>query len=223
MLDQQLLRPELAQLREQGLHFSSTAEIIHHFERVVADFFGAPYAVATDCCTHALELSLRVLDHRHPLVVPRHTYMSVPMMLDKLGITYRLDAINWTDNYDLVKNRVVDAATSWQARSYRPGTLTCLSFQFKKHLPIGRGGMILLDDAALRARLQRMCRDGRDAALTQWEDDVRELGFHYNITPEDAARGILLFQQLRYRAPVIWDWSCYPDLGSMSYFRSRVC
>lgn len=223
MPQQHLQRPDIAQLAQLGLEFKETWQITQHFESLVADFFGAPWAVATDCCTHALELCLRVIQHRQPLTVPRHTYMSVPMMLDKLAIPYQLDTINWQDNYDLVKNRVVDAATSWQARSYRPGTLTCISFQFKKHLPIGRGGMILLDDESLYQRLQKMTRDGRDPRVTQWEDDVQELGFHYNITPEDSARGILLFHELQHRAPVIWDWTCYPDLGSMSYFRSRLC
>lgn len=218
-----LSRPDIKDLAELGLTFDATWKILDHFERSVADFFGAPWAVATDCCTHALELSLRVLQHRSPLTVPRHTYMSVPMMLDKLAITYRLDTIKWRDNYDLVPNRVVDAATSWEAKSYRPGTLTCISFQFKKHLPIGRGGMILLDDQDLYHRLQRMTRDGRDPRVTQWDDDVQELGYHYHMTPEDAARGIRLFQTLRYRTPDIWDWTRYPDLGQMRYFRSRTC
>ena len=34
-------------------------EAVEQFENQVADFFGAPYAVATDCCTHAVELCLR--------------------------------------------------------------------------------------------------------------------------------------------------------------------
>jgi len=34
-------------------------EYVTEFESQIADFFGAPYAVATDSCTHALELCLR--------------------------------------------------------------------------------------------------------------------------------------------------------------------
>ena len=30
------------------------------FEEKIASFFGAPYAVAVDCCTHGVELSLRL-------------------------------------------------------------------------------------------------------------------------------------------------------------------
>lgn len=30
------------------------------FEIKIANFFGSPYAVATDCCTHAIELCLQL-------------------------------------------------------------------------------------------------------------------------------------------------------------------
>ena len=33
--------------------------IVDNFEKTIADYFGAPYAVSTDCCTHAIELCLR--------------------------------------------------------------------------------------------------------------------------------------------------------------------
>ena len=34
-------------------------DIIKLFELKIANFFGSPYAVATDSCTHGIELSLR--------------------------------------------------------------------------------------------------------------------------------------------------------------------
>ena len=34
-------------------------KVITDFEKQIALFFGAPYAVAVDCCTHAIELCLR--------------------------------------------------------------------------------------------------------------------------------------------------------------------
>jgi dTDP-4-amino-4,6-dideoxygalactose transaminase len=33
--------------------------IVTEFEQKIAEFFGAKYAVATDCCTHAIELRIR--------------------------------------------------------------------------------------------------------------------------------------------------------------------
>lgn len=35
-------------------------EVIADFEKEIAKFFGASYAVAVDCCTHGLELCLRM-------------------------------------------------------------------------------------------------------------------------------------------------------------------
>ena len=35
-------------------------ETVQEFEKQIAKFYGAPYAVATDCCTHAVELCLRI-------------------------------------------------------------------------------------------------------------------------------------------------------------------
>ena len=33
--------------------------IVEEFEKKIANFFGSPYAVAVDCCTHGLEVCLR--------------------------------------------------------------------------------------------------------------------------------------------------------------------
>ena len=37
----------------------------------------------------------------------------------------------------------------------------CISFQFKKHLNIGRGGIILTDNETSYAALKKMSYDGR--------------------------------------------------------------
>ena len=35
-------------------------DIIKKFENRIADWFGSKYAVAVDCCTHGIELCLRL-------------------------------------------------------------------------------------------------------------------------------------------------------------------
>ena len=40
-------------------------EIVDQFEKTIAKFYGAPYAIATDSCTHAIELSLRFKDYKY--------------------------------------------------------------------------------------------------------------------------------------------------------------
>ena len=44
---------------------------------------------------------------------------------------------------------IVDSATRFTKNMYINKTLTCLSFHHRKHLPIGRGGMILTDSKKL--------------------------------------------------------------------------
>ena len=47
-------------------------EAVSKFEKKVAEFYGAPYAVAVDCCTHALELCLRYEKVEHFTVPKRN-------------------------------------------------------------------------------------------------------------------------------------------------------
>ena len=120
-------------------------EHVRQFEEEIADFYGAPYAVATDSCTHAIEFCFRLL---YPLVVPqipKHTYLSVPMTFMKLEIPFLLVDRKWSDWYPINDTNIIDAAVYWEEGGYIPDTKMCLSFQFKKHLSLGRGGMILTD------------------------------------------------------------------------------
>ena len=112
---------------------------IKDFEDEIAKFFGAPYAVATDCCTHGIELCLRATDVKS-ITVPKRTYLSVPMLADKLSIELKWKDEQWQDYYYIGDTNIIDAAVLWEKNSYIPGTLMCVSFQFKKHLSLGRGG-----------------------------------------------------------------------------------
>lgn len=213
-------RNDISLLKEKyDLEFKEVGDILTYFENQIADFFGAPEAVVVDCCTHALELALLVTKPTAMAVVPTHTYMSIPMTLAKLGITYKFSQEPWKEYYCVVDN-VYDAATLWRRNSYIPKSLMTLSFQFKKHLPIGKGGMILLDDSALADKLRRMTHDGRDRYLDQWHDTVTELGYHYYITPEDAARGINLFHQLKDVPAKTWSNEDYRALTDFPVFKN---
>jgi dTDP-4-amino-4,6-dideoxygalactose transaminase len=216
-------RFELDQLRQHGYEFEHNWQIVDLFEKKIAEFFGAPYAVATDCCTHAMELSLLALDQLdQQIAIPDHTYMSVAMMAEKIRQNYKFVNLKWQNQYALDPLPVIDAARVWQQNSYLPGTLTCLSFQFKKHIPIGRGGMILTDDIDLYKKLQCMVRDGRNRELLWINDDIKLIGYHYYMTPEDAARGILLFDQLHdVPQEKIWSWQDYKPLTEFTVFGNR--
>lgn len=224
---QHLRRNDIDALSKYNLKFNETWEVVDHFEKLVAEFFGAPYAVATDCCTHGVELSVLVSDPVESVRIPRWTYMSIPMMFDKLRIPYTLTSEEWQDYYQIQPLPIYDAAVAWQANSYVPGSLMCLSFQFKKHLPIGRGGMILLDNKDKYNRLQRLVRDGRNRELLAYNDDIKEFGYHYYMTPEDAARGIDLFYQVKDQPRLEGtissprNYQDYKDLLEIPYFKNK--
>jgi len=216
-------RPELSQLANHGYVFEHTWQVVDIFEKKLAEFFGAPYAVVTDCCTHAIELCFRIIDQPQQTVdVPVCTYMSVPMVLSTIGQSWQFVDNKWTDWYAFDPFPIVDAARMWRSNSYQHGTLTCVSFQHKKHLAIGRGGVIFTDNKDHYDRLQRLCRDGRNRELTWNDDSVCEIGYHYYMTPDDAARGILLFDQLYDKPAEVWGWKNYRILTSYPVFKDHL-
>ena len=58
------------------------------FEKKISKFYGSKFAVSTDCCTHAIELCLR-LKKPKKVTCPNHTYLSIPMTFEKLKIKWK--------------------------------------------------------------------------------------------------------------------------------------
>jgi dTDP-4-amino-4,6-dideoxygalactose transaminase len=189
------------------------------FERLIANFYNAPYAVAVDCCTHAIELCLR-LTKPNNVTCPTHTYLSVPMTLKKLDINFEFDDTKWNDFYFIGNTNIVDAAVYWRRNGYVPNTMMCLSFQFKKHLNLGRGGMILLDNYDDYVMLKKLRYDGREDDLPWAEQDIDTLGYHYYMTPETAQAGIFRFVSAEVTEPRKWSHQDYPDLSKMKVFNA---
>jgi hypothetical protein len=101
--------------------------VITKFEEKIAEFFGAPYAVAVDCCTHGIELCLRDQQIKK-ISVPKRTYISVPFLADKLNIDLEWRDEVWQDFYFIGDTNIIDAAVLWEKNSYIPNTFMCLSF-----------------------------------------------------------------------------------------------
>ena len=192
------------------------------FESAVAEFWGAKYAVAVDCCTHALELSLRV-NPWQIVYCPTNTYISVPMMLEKINRHRQYIERKWTEYYYMTDS-VIDAAACWKQDGYVAGKLMCISFGHKKHINVGKGGMILLDDYDLYKRLQKMRYDGRSihSGVMYADDDITELGYHYYMTPETAAVGLSIFNEKKDQPAKIVTQADYPDIRKFTYFANRV-
>ena len=129
-------------------------EVVTEFEKKIAEFFGAPYAVAVDSCTHGVELALRYTDADY-IRVPNRTYLSIPFLADKLNIDLFWKDEHWVDYYYLT-DQVIDAAVLWKKDSYIPNTFMGVSFQFQKHLSLGRGGILLTDNKEAAIKIKKM-------------------------------------------------------------------
>lgn len=195
-------------------------DVVEQFEHNVANFFGAPYAVATDSCTHAIELCLRYKNVKHT-ACPKNTYLSVPMTLEKLNIGWHFVDEDWYDYYYFPNTCIIDAAVLWRKDSYIKNTLMCVSFQYKKHLGLGRGGIILCDSALDRAELIKMSYDGRHRNAPWSEQEVYQMGYHYYMTPETAQLGIDRIEHAITSKPKKWSYKDYPDLSTMPVFNNK--
>ena len=194
-------------------------EVIADFEKEIAKFFGAPYAVAVDCCTHGLELCLRMKEVKK-IKVPKHTYLSVPMLSDKLSIEMEWTDEKWQDYYYLTDD-IIDAAVLWKRDSYVPNTYMSVSFQFRKHLSLGRGGAILFDKQEDFDTLKRMSYDGRSPDLPWAQQNIKTIGYHYYMTPETAELGLQKLPEAIEREPKQWVYTDWVDLTTMDVFKDR--
>jgi len=193
-------------------------DVVKEFEDSIAEFYGSKYAVATDCCTHAIELCLR---YTNPASVffPIRTYISIPFLGEKLGIPWSWNIAEWKDSYFIGNTSIVDAAVLWKENSYIPGSFMCLSFQFQKHLSLGRGGMILTDDKEAVQELKKMSYDGREPDKPWREQNISSMGYHYYMTPEIAQKGLDRLEEAIATPPRKWQYTDWPDLKSMKVFQ----
>jgi hypothetical protein len=193
-------------------------KVIKRFEEEIANFFGSRYAVAVDCCTHSIELCLRY-NKVNKFTIPRRTYLSIAFLGDKLGIDWDWKDERWANYYFLGGTNIIDAAVLWEANSYIPNTLMCLSFQYQKHLSLGRGGMILTDDNNARDELKRMSYDGREPEIPWRKQNISSVGYHYYMTPETAELGLKKLPNAIKTKPRQWVLDDWPDLKEMDIFK----
>ena len=191
---------------------------ITEFEIEIAKLYGAPHAIAVDCCTHAIELCLRHLDVKH-YTVPKRTYISVPFLANKLNISFDWRDENWQDYYYLGGTNIIDAAVLWKKDSYIPNTFMCVSFQYRKHLSLGRGGIILTDSEKDAIILKKMSYDGRLPDIPWREQNIDTIGYHYYMTPETAKLGLSKLPEAIRTEPKQWVVTDWPDLTKMEIFK----
>lgn len=189
------------------------------FEKKIAEFFGSPFAVAVDSCTHGIELCLRY-NNVKSINVPKQTYISIPFLAKKLNLGLEWRTQNWKDFY-YISYSVIDAAVLWRPNSYIPKTFMSISFQYQKHLSLGRGGMILTDNKDAATQLKKMSYDGRLPNIPWREQNINTIGYHYYMTPETAKMGLDKLPTAILNKPKEWSINDWPDLTQLEIFRKN--
>lgn len=192
--------------------YQNPFQAIKDFENLLRQWTGAPYAIVTDCCTHAMEIALRIQPPTTTVQIPCRTYLSVIMLMHKLDINYQLIDHDWYPSYQLGGTKIWDCARYFEKNMYQSGTIQCLSFNRGKPLSIGTGGVILTDDPVVADRANRMRYDGRDIfSYSPWiKQENFDIGFHYYLRPEDCVTGLNLLenQTITPQPREVFD---YPD------------
>jgi dTDP-4-amino-4,6-dideoxygalactose transaminase len=201
-------------------------KVVKLFEEEVADYTGAPYAVSVDNCTNALFLSLMYMREKHgksikEVKIPSKTYLSVPQSIIHAGFEPVFDSTinDWKGIYQLDPFPIYDAAKRFTSNMYIPGSFMCLSFHIKKHLKIGKGGMILTDSEEAVDWFKTARYEGRSEKLYH-EDDIKTLGWNMYMTPQQASHGLALMQNYPVNVPDLGENNGYRDLTEFTVFKN---
>lgn len=192
--------------------------VIRQFEKTIAKYCGAPYGIAVESCSAALFLCCLYLKIKE-VWIPKRTYYSVPFSIIHAGGEIRFSNLRWKGAYQLKPYPIIDSAIRFKKNMYIPGFFYCLSFHYSKHIPIGRGGMILTDNKKATRWFRLMRQDGR-REIPKEKDKVKLAGWNFYMTPEQAARGLALFYWRVYGKKDLPDINMkYADLSHVPALR----
>ena len=179
----------------------SAWEVVDIFEKKMAAYAGSKYAVSVDSCTDALYLCMKYLNVKDTITLPSRTWISVPCSVIQAGCKVKFEDYKWSGSYQLKPYPIWDGAVRMRKNMYIPDSYYCLSFHIRKHIPIGKGGMILTNDKkaydwfrTVRYEGRTMSEDGINYVLYK-EDNIKLQGWNMYMTPEQAARGLELLEK----------------------------
>ena len=167
---------------------------VERFEQALSAYTGAPYVICVDSCTNALSLCMKY-SKVESIILPANTYVGVAMAALNTGINVRFEDILWQGLYRIQPTNIYDSAKRFTSDMYIPGSFMCLSFHYKKHLKIGRGGAILTDSSTACEwfRLARNCGRRIDIPLSQQTFTVQ--GYNMLLHPDLAEKGLKLLKK----------------------------
>ena len=179
-------------------------KITEDFEKALADYTGAKYAVTLDNMSNGLFLALYYEHYVNKsiktdtITIPNRTYPSVPCEIIHAGLKVDWDIQEGntiTGAYQLKGSNVWDSALTFTGDMYKKGSHMCVSFTGPyKHFKLSKGGAILTDDLKAYHWFKRARYSGR-RECSYHDDNLDMIGWNFYMMPELAARGVLLMAQ----------------------------
>ena len=198
--------------------------VVDLFEKKIAEYAGSKYAVSVDSCTDALYLCLKYLNATGTIILPSKTWISVPCSVIQSGCKVKFEDYKWSGAYQLKPYPIWDGAVRMKRGMYKADTYHCLSFHIRKHIPIGKGGMILTNDKkaydwfrTVRYEGRTMSEDGINYVMYK-DDIIKSQGWNMYMTPEQAARGLELFENIKDDNPDQESSGTCKDLSQFSVY-----
>jgi len=198
----------------------------------LAKYAGSKYGIAISSQTNAIFLCLELLKHEGimsegiTIEIPKQTYMSVPMTILNARMKVKFRDEKWSGAYKLQYSRykpeqpeIYDSAVRITKDMYVTNSLYCISFQYRKGIPIGRGGMVLTDSKEYYDLLHCLCFNGRHNGISQVNDIYTIQGWNMYMMPEQAARGLTLMSILPEKNKDVAGYQDYPDLSKQEIFK----
>jgi dTDP-4-amino-4,6-dideoxygalactose transaminase len=174
-------------------------KVTEDFEKALADYTGAKYAVTVDNQSNGLFLALMYETvNGTEITIPARTYPSVPCEIAHAGAKINFTPVEGKTikgAYQLAPTNIWDSALRFTADMYIPGTHMCISFTGPyKHFKLSKGGAILTDSEEAYKWFKRARYSGRNEC-SYHDDHFDMLGWNFYMMPELAARGLLLMNQ----------------------------
>jgi dTDP-4-amino-4,6-dideoxygalactose transaminase len=200
------------------------SRIIEMFEEEVAKYAGSKYGVAVSSNTNGIFLALEYLKHKKILSegdtisLPKQTYMSVPMSILNARLKIHFRDEKWSGAYRLEDTPIWDSAVRFTKDMYVQDSLYVVSFQYKKGISIGRGGMILTNSQDAYETLKKTRFNGRTDGIRPEEDVYVIRGWNMYMIPEQAARGLTFMTIMPEKNKDVACYNDYPDLSKQKIF-----
>ncbi len=178
-------------------------EPVRQFERWLAEYTGAPYAVAVYRCATALEMCCSYLGVGN-VTIPAENYFGVAGAVLRGGGIVECAPISWRGAYRLNPYPIWDSARRLRAGMYNEpefrGELVCVSFHRGKILGYTEGGGILTDSWEAADWFRAARDDGRPDTVVAKYHKFNMIGWAGYMVPE-VASGLL------QKAQYLPDWN----------------